>query len=107
MALSYLVELVDAHPAWREIGRGLFVPWIGGSDSLFLAIGIVGATVMPHVIYLHSYLTQGRVVASGPQEKRAIMRWSHREVIDRAQPRRPRQHRHDGDGSERLSRRGA
>jgi manganese transport protein len=81
MALSYLVELVDAHPAWREIGRGLVVPWIGGSDSLFLAIGIVGATVMPHVIYLHSYLTQGRVVASGPKEKRAIMRWSHREVI--------------------------
>ena len=67
MALSYLVELVDAHPAWREIGRGLVVPWIGGSDSLFLAIGIVGATVMPHVIYLHSYLTQGRVVASGPK----------------------------------------
>jgi manganese transport protein len=81
MALSYLVELVDAHPAWREIGRGLVIPWIGGSDSLFLAIGIVGATVMPHVIYLHSYLTQGRVVASGSKEKRAIMRWSHREVI--------------------------
>ena len=81
MAVSYLIELLDAHPAWREIGHGLFVPWIGGSDSLFLAVGIVGATVMPHAIYLHSYLTQGRVVARGPQEKRAIMSWSNREVV--------------------------
>ena len=105
MALSYLVELAMAHPAWREIGHGLLVPWIGGSDSLFVAVGIVGATVMPHAIYLHSYLTQGRVVARGPQEKRAIMNWSNREVRDRAQPRRARQHRHDGDGGGRVSRR--
>jgi manganese transport protein len=81
MALSYLVELVRAHPNWRDIGHGLVVPWIGGGDSLLLAVGIVGATVMPHAIYLHSYLTQGRVVASGAKEKRAIMRWSNREVI--------------------------
>jgi manganese transport protein len=66
MALSYLIELAMSHPAWREIGHGLVVPWIGGSDSVFVAVGIVGATVMPHAIYLHSYLTQGRVVARAP-----------------------------------------
>ncbi|MBV8428066.1 MAG: Nramp family divalent metal transporter [Hyphomicrobiales bacterium] len=81
MALSYLIELAMAHPAWREIGQGLVVPWIGGSDSLFVAVGIVGATVMPHAIYLHSYLTQGRVLARSPHEKRAIMTWSNREVV--------------------------
>ena len=81
MALCYLVELAQTHPAWGEIGQGLVTPWIGGRDSLFLAIGIVGATVMPHAIYLHSYLTQGRVVARGPAEKRAIMGWSNREVV--------------------------
>ena len=81
MALSYLIELAMSHPAWREIGHGLVVPWIGGSDSVFVAVGIVGATVMPHAIYLHSYLTQGRVVARAPHEKRAIMDWSNCEVV--------------------------
>jgi manganese transport protein len=81
MALCYLIELVKAHPAWGEIGQGLVTPWIGGRDSLFLAVGIVGATVMPHAIYLHSYLTQNRLVALGPAEKRAIMGWSNREVV--------------------------
>ena len=61
MALCYLVELAMAHPAWLAIGRGLVVPWIGGKDSLLLAVGVVGATVMPHAIYLHSHLTQGRL----------------------------------------------
>ncbi|SED53595.1 manganese transport protein [Rhizobiales bacterium GAS191] len=81
MALCYLIELVKAHPDWSAIGTGLVVPWIGGRDSMFLAVGIVGATVMPHAIYLHSYLTQGRVVAQGPAEKRAILSWSNREVV--------------------------
>ncbi len=81
MALCYVVELVMAHPAWAEIGAGLVVPWIGGRDSVFLSVGIIGATVMPHAIYLHSYLTQGRVIARGPAEKRAIMGWSNREVV--------------------------
>jgi manganese transport protein len=81
MALCYVIELVMAHPAWGEIGKGMVVPWIGGRDSLFLAVGIVGATVMPHAVYLHSYLTQGRVVARSPSEKRAIMTWSNREVV--------------------------
>ena len=57
------------------------MPWIGGKDSLFLAVGLVGATVMPHAVYLHSYLTQGRVQARTSAEKRAILRWSNREVV--------------------------
>jgi manganese transport protein len=81
MALCYVVELVLARPAWGEIGQGLLIPWLGGRDSLLLAVGIVGATVMPHAVYLHSYLTQGRIVARSPAEKRAIMSWSNREVV--------------------------
>ena len=81
MALCYLIEVVKADPDWGSIGTGLVVPWIGGRDSMFLAVGIVGATVMPHAIYLHSYLTQGRVIAQGPAEKRTVLSWSNREVV--------------------------
>ena len=73
MAISYLVELVDAHPAWREIGHGLLVPWIGGRESLFLSVGIVGATIMPHNLYLHSALVQTRAFQKDdPSIRRAI-----------------------------------
>jgi manganese transport protein len=81
MALCYLIEVVKADPDWGSISTGLLVPWIGGRDSMFLAVGIVGATVMPHAIYLHSYLTQGRVIAQGPAEKRTVLSWSNREVV--------------------------
>jgi manganese transport protein len=81
MAACYLVELIQSNPDWRAVGKGLVVPWIGGGDSLLLVVGIVGATVMPHAVYLHSYLTQGRVLARSPAEKRAILRFSNREVI--------------------------
>jgi manganese transport protein len=81
MAACYVIELVQANPNWSDVGKGLVVPWIGGKDSLFLAVGIVGATVMPHAVYLHSYLTQGRVQARTSAEKRAVLRWSNREVV--------------------------
>jgi manganese transport protein len=60
MGLSYLAETILARPDWRQIAYHSFVPSLGGSDSVLLAAGIVGATVMPHVIYLHGSLTQGR-----------------------------------------------
>jgi manganese transport protein len=57
-----------------------FVPKLDGSDSLLLAVGILGATVMPHVIYLHSALTQNRVHASDDAEKRVLLRFNRVDV---------------------------
>jgi manganese transport protein len=59
---------------------GGFVPRLDGSDSLLLAVGILGATVMPHVIYLHSALTQNRVKAKDDAEKRTLLRYNRVDV---------------------------
>ncbi len=57
-----------------------FVPGFAGTDSVLLATGILGATVMPHVIYLHSALTQRRVPATGARERRRLLRFSRIDV---------------------------
>jgi manganese transport protein len=59
---------------------GGFVPKFDGSDSLLLATGILGATVMPHVIYLHSALTQGRVKTRDDAERRRLLRFNRIDV---------------------------
>jgi manganese transport protein len=60
VGVSYFLETIFAHPAWREVAYHSVVPWLGGANSVMLAVGIIGATVMPHTLYLHSSLTQGR-----------------------------------------------
>src|SRR3954447_23734038 len=55
---------------------GGFVPGFAGGDSILLATGILGATVMPHVIYLHSALTQDRVPAQDDEERRKLLRFT-------------------------------
>jgi manganese transport protein len=62
-----------------EVTRGLFVPQFDGNGSALLAVGIIGATVMPHVIYLHSSLTQNRIVGAHPAARRKIFRF---EIVD-------------------------
>jgi manganese transport protein len=57
-----------------------FVPRFDGSDSILLATGILGATVMPHVIYLHSALTQGRTPAADDAERRTLLRFNRIDV---------------------------
>jgi manganese transport protein len=57
----------------------MFVPQFAGGDSALLAVSIIGATVMPHVIYLHSALTQKRIVGANPQARRRIFRY---EIVD-------------------------
>ena len=60
-------EIFWAKPDGGEVAGHLFVPGFGGTESILLATGIIGATVMPHVVYLHSALTQRRIV--GPQRR--------------------------------------
>ena len=81
IGVCYLVELFYAHPDLGAVGRHAVVPSFQGSESVLLAVGILGATVMPHVIYLHSALTQDRVIAESEEETRTLMRYTRIDVI--------------------------
>jgi manganese transport protein len=80
IAVCYVVESVLGHPSWPQIGRSFLPPRLAGSESVLLATGILGATVMPHVIYLHSALTQGRIVVREPQLLRRLYRYERIDV---------------------------
>jgi manganese transport protein len=81
IGLSYAAELFIVPPDW---GRALYhslVPHLADGNAATLAVGIVGATVMPHAIYLHSGLTQNRAVAASDRDRRLLIRFSNREVV--------------------------
>ena len=78
---GFLVQVMHAQPSASGIAHGLFEPRFAGRDSILLAVGILGATVMPHVIYLHSALTQRRVVGADEQAKRKIFRFERIDVL--------------------------
>jgi manganese transport protein len=79
IAISYLVETILDRPAWPAIAHSTLHPALGGSEAVVLAVGILGATVMPHVIFLHSSLTQGRIVTKNPDQARRLFRF---ELLD-------------------------
>ena len=70
----YVVELFKAQPDLGAVGHHALVPGFAGGDSLLLAVAILGATVMPHVIWLHSALTQNRIRPENAQQARRLMR---------------------------------
>ena len=71
--LGFLYNLLRAGADAEGLARGL-VPSFAGTDSILLATGILGATVMPHVIYLHSALTQKRIPACDAAERHTLLR---------------------------------
>ena len=75
---AFALQVFMASPSRTGIAHG-FVPGFSGTESVLLAVGIIGATVMPHVIYLHSALTQTRIVGVTEDEKRRIFRF---ELVD-------------------------
>ena len=77
----YLGELFYAKPPLGTVSKHAFVPQFAGSESLLLAVGILGATVMPHVIYLHSALMQDRVNPEGDEQKRRLYKFTRIDVI--------------------------
>jgi manganese transport protein len=81
ISLSYLVELLIAPPAWGQFLYHSVVPQLAGPDSVMLAVGIVGATVMPHAIYLHSAMMTDRVKAGSDRERRRLIGYSNLEVL--------------------------
>ena len=79
--LGFAIQLFFSNPSPAGIAKGLVIPGFEGTESVLLATGILGATVMPHVIYLHSALTQRRVVGRSEEERRRIFRFERIDVI--------------------------
>ena len=73
VGLSFLVEILLARPDIREVATG-FVPILHGKEALYIAIGIIGATVMPHNLYLHSALVQTRKIRPGDEHVRKALK---------------------------------
>jgi len=78
--LGFAYDLIAVHPSAAGIASGL-VPRFGGSAYLLLTVGIVGATVMPHVVYLHSALTKSRVSVANDGERRQLLRYQRLDVL--------------------------
>jgi manganese transport protein len=78
---AFLFEILHSHPDGGQVIKGLVTPRFADSESVVLAAGILGATVMPHVIYLHSSLTQRRVVGANADERRRIFRFEQIDVV--------------------------
>jgi manganese transport protein len=81
IGICYLAELWLAHPPLGTVARHAVVPEFAGNESVLLAVGILGATVMPHVIYLHSALTQNRIVPRTPDEAKILYRYTRVDVL--------------------------
>jgi len=78
--LGFLYQTLRIGPSARASLHGL-VPHLAGGHSLYLAVGIIGATVMPHVIYLHSALTNGRTPVRDDRERARVLRFERLDVI--------------------------
>jgi manganese transport protein len=81
IAFCYLVEMFIVPTDWASAAFHTFVPEIADAQALLLAVGIIGATVMPHAVYLHSGLTQARMPVRDDTERRMVLRFSNQEVI--------------------------
>ncbi len=79
VALSYLVETFLDRPDWAAMGASFLPPRIPGAEGALLAAGILGATVMPHAIFLHSALTQNRL---RPADEAGLKRLFRFEMVD-------------------------
>ncbi len=75
VAGSYLIETILDKPDWRAVLHGALVPHFAGPESVLLAAGILGATVMPHALFLHSSLTQNRIVVKTEAQKKRLYRF--------------------------------
>ena len=81
VTVSYLIETILDRPSWGDVLYHSVVPQFSGTESVLLATGIVGATVMPHAIYLHSALTQGRIVVRDTSQLRRLFHYGIVDVV--------------------------
>lgn len=81
IGLCYLAETLIAPVDWAAAGVGIMTPLMPDTPALFIAVGIIGATVMPHAIYLHSGLMQSRSDIRNESERARVLRFSNIEVV--------------------------
>jgi manganese transport protein len=81
VGVSYLIETYLDKPDISQVLFHATVPQFAGAESVLLATGILGATVMPHAIFLHSALTQNRIVVKDPQKRRRLFRFEIADVV--------------------------
>jgi manganese transport protein len=81
IGLSYLAELFIAPVHWSGAIRHLFQPQLPDARAVAIAVGIIGATVMPHALFLHSGLTQRRLLIRNEVERKTLLRFSNVEVV--------------------------
>lgn len=81
IGLCYLIEMFIAPVDWSSAAIHLVTPQIADKGALLLAVGIIGATVMPHAVYLHSGLTQARIPTRNEEEMAAVVHISNHEVL--------------------------
>ncbi|MEZ5790805.1 MAG: Nramp family divalent metal transporter [Nitratireductor sp.] len=81
IGLCYVVELFLAPVDYGEAVKGLLIPSMPDQAALLISVGIIGATVMPHAVFLHSGLTQYRGQARNDSERRTLLRFSNTEVV--------------------------
>ena len=81
IALCYLAETFIVRPDWGLVLHNTFVPRFAGAESVFLGCGILGATVMPHAIFLHSALMQGRIVVRDQARLKSLYRFEIADVV--------------------------
>ncbi|MEO6959033.1 MAG: Nramp family divalent metal transporter [Burkholderiaceae bacterium] len=81
IGLSYLAELFIAPVQWPGVFQHMFTPELPDAYALTIAVGIIGATVMPHALFLHSGLTQNRSPARSEEERAKLLRYSNIEVV--------------------------
>jgi manganese transport protein len=81
VGICFLIETGLVPPDWRAVIKHSFVPEFGGGDGVMLAAGIVGATVMPHVLFLHSSVARGRLPAGEPGVLRRLVRASNIDIV--------------------------
>jgi manganese transport protein len=81
VVLGFIFEIFSSDPDGGQVVHHLLVPGFGGTESVLLATGIIGATVMPHVVYLHSALTQRRIVGRSISERKRILGFERVDVV--------------------------
>jgi manganese transport protein len=81
IGVCYVAELTFAHPDYGAVFKHAVVPQFSSGEAVLLSVGILGATVMPHVIYLHSALTQDRLVPETDEDAKTLLRYTRIDVV--------------------------
>ncbi len=81
VAGCFAIQLFLSDPQWGPLAAGLFVPTVPDAEAFYIALGILGATVMPHNLYLHTALVQTRDIGTSAQSKRTAIRYNTTDTI--------------------------